>query len=263
MRARVTLSLMLVVAVGCSDRVDVDEIPVGSDVQLTRSDGGVVEGKLTGRDEKAVRVDTGPVTRAVPRDEIADVQPVEASKPTELPPAAKFREYTIPAGTELALDLETPVNTETSRVGDPVRATLRNGITVGNAQVVPAGAVVHGDIGAIQPAGKVKGRASVTLAFSRLEVGGESVPINARYGAVAPATKEKDAQKIALPAAGGAIVGGLIGGKKGAAVGAAIGAGAGTAHVLSTAGQEITLGRGANMSVVLAGPVDVRVPIKR
>jgi hypothetical protein len=250
-------------AIGCSDRVDVDDIPVGSDVQVTRSDGGVVEGKLASRDQNAVQVDTGSVTRAVPRDEIADVQPVEASKPAELPPVAKFREYTIPSGTEIELDLETPVTTETARVGEPVRASLRQAVRLGSTEVVPAGAIVHGEVGAVQAAGKVKGRASVTLAFSRLEVGGESFPINARYGAIAPATKEKDAQKIALPAAGGAIVGGLLGGKKGAAIGAAVGAGAGTAHVLSTPGKEIELGRGADMTVVLAGPVDVRVPIKR
>ena len=246
----------------CNRGVDVDDVPVGSNVALTRDDGGVVEGKLTAKDEKVVAVDTGPVTRSVPRDQIADVQPVEADRPVELPSIARFREYAVPAGTELALEMETPVNTETSRVDEPVRAKLARAVTVGDVQLLAAGSTVTGEVAAIQPAGKVKGRASVTIHFNRVEAGGESYPINARFGAVAPATKGEDARKIGIPAVGGAVVGGILGGKKGAAIGAAIGGGAGTTAVLITAGEEITLGRGTKLSVVLASPVDVRIPVK-
>jgi hypothetical protein len=246
----------------CDRGVDVDEVPVGSTVALTREDGGVVQGRLAARDEKLVTVDTGPVSRSVPRDQIADVRPVEGDKPVELPPIARFREYTIPAGTALALEMDSAVTTAASRVNEPVRATLARAVNVGDVQVLPAGAVVRGEIAAIEPAGKVTGRASLTINFNRVEVaGGAAYPINARLGAVAPATKGEDAKKVGIPAVGGAVVGGIIGGKKGAAIGAAIGGGAGTAAVLMTPGEEITLPRGAALSVVLAAPVDVRLPI--
>ena len=259
---RTGVLLMAMAAAGCDTRADVEKVPVGATVQLTRQDGGVVEGKLTSRDEKMVAVDTGPVTRSVPRDQIADVKEVDATKPTELPPIARFREYTIPSGTTLAIELDTPVSTDTSRVNEPVRATLAEAVSINKVQVLPSGSVVTGEIGAIQPAGKVKGRASVTINFTRVEAGGERYPINARFGAVAPSTKREDAKKIGIPAAGGAVIGAILGGKKGAAIGATVGGGAGATAVLLTAGDEIRLGRGANLSVVLAGPVDVKVPVK-
>ena len=258
----VTLILACAFVTSSCDRgVDVDDVPLGSSVALTRDDGGVVEGKLAAKDEKLVAVDTGSVTRSVPRDQIADVQPVEADKPVELPSIAKFREYSIAAGTELSLEVDSPVNTATSRVGEPVRARLARAVSAGGVLLLPAGAPVVGEITAIQPSGKVKGRASVTISFNRVEAGGESYPINARFGATAPSTRADDAKKIGIPAAGGAVVGGIIGGKKGAAIGAAIGGGAGTTAVLMTAGDEITIGRGARLSVVLASPVDVRLPV--
>src|SRR5215510_12437781 len=95
---------------GCSKKTDVEKVPVGSEVQVTRQDGGVVEGKLTAKDPDKISVDVGPVTRAVQRDQIADVRLVsheknaEKDKPAEpekLPAIAKFREYTVPAGTSL------------------------------------------------------------------------------------------------------------------------------------------------------------------
>ena len=57
------------VVAGCADRVDVDNIPVGSEIQLTRADGGLVEGTLTARDDTKVKVDVGRTTRDVARVE--------------------------------------------------------------------------------------------------------------------------------------------------------------------------------------------------
>jgi hypothetical protein len=260
---RLSLALVLVlVSAACNRGVDVDDVPVGTAVQLTRDDGGVIQGTLASRDDKAVSVDTGSTTRSVPRDRIADVQPVEPGKPAALPEIAKFREHTVPVGTALDLELDSAVNTASSRVGEPVRGVLAGAISVDGVEVVPAGAAGTRGRAALKPAGTVKGRASVTIQFTRLDAGGESYPINARFGVVAPATKGEDAKKIGIPAVGGAVVGGILGGKQGAAIGAAIGGGAGTAAVLLTPGEEIVLGRGAKLSVILAQPVEVRTPIK-
>ena len=109
----------------------------------------------------------------------------------------------------------------------------------------------------------MKGRASLTLLFSSVSGRGERYPIAARVALVAPSTTGKDVAKIAVPAAGGAIIGGLIGGKKGAAIGTAIGGGGGAAVVLSTAGPQIRLPRGTVLSLPLDQAVDVRVPINR
>jgi len=260
---RIALALIVVVGAGCSRGTDLEKVPVGSDVQLTRQDGGVVEGKLTARDEKTVKVDVGRVTRSVPRDQIADVQIVDPNdKPVGLPAIAKFREYTVPEGTKISVRLGDSVNSDTSKVGDVVEATLADPVTVDRVQVFAAGSPIRAEVAAVEPAGKVKGRASLTLNFTTITAHGERHPLDARFSMVAPATKKSDAQKIGIPAAGGAIIGAIIGGKKGAAVGAAVGGGAGTAAVLMTPGKEVGLARDTELSVSTGRPIEVKVPIK-
>jgi len=254
---------LVIAGAACNQPATVENVPLGSDVQLTRQDGALVEGKLKARDERVVKVEVGPVTRSVPRSEIADVRVVDVgTKPAEPPPAAKFREYTVPEGTKLSLELVTPVNSETSRVEDAVEATLESPVMVGGVEVVPAGARVRGTVSSVAPAGKVKGRASVALRFSDLRSGDDNYPIDARFAMTAPATKKDDAMKIGIPAAGGAIIGAIIGGKKGAAIGAGVGAGGGTAAVLMTPGKEVALSSGTRIAVALDQPIEVRVPVR-
>ncbi len=264
-RMRTVAVALAVLGVSCSREADVEKVPVGSEVQLTREDGGVVEGKLAARDQQAVKVDVGPATRSVPRDEIAVVRVVDrrdGAKPVALPAIAKFREYTLPEGTKLQLELESPVSSETSKVEDPVEARVDEPILVNGVEVVPAGSRVTGEVTTAVPAGKVKGRASLGITFSRIAAAGDTYPIAAQFAMTAPSTKKDDAAKIGIPAAGGAIIGAIIGGKKGAAVGAAVGGGAGTAAVLMTEGKDVALGTGARLAVTLTQPVEIKVPIR-
>jgi outer membrane lipoprotein SlyB len=108
----------------------------------------------------------------------------------------------------------------------------------------------------------VKGVARVALRFDSITVDEErqdirSVPITRS----AQTTKKKDATKIGIGTAAGAVIGGIIGGGKGAAIGAGTGAGAGTAVVMSTRGQEVELPRGTELSVTLAEPLTVRIKL--
>ncbi|MBI3262167.1 MAG: hypothetical protein HYZ58_03335 [Acidobacteria bacterium] len=169
-------------------------------------------------------------------------------------------DVTIPAGTVLSLRLENDVGSSTSQVEDPVRARLRLPVRVAGATVLPAGTIATGNVTSARRSGKVKGRATVSVSFHELVT-----PDNNRYTVrtttvtrTAPGTKRKDALKIGVPAAGGAVVGGLLGGKKGAAIGGAGGGGAGTAVVLSTRGPEVHLRPGTIVSVRLKAPLTVR-----
>jgi hypothetical protein len=110
----------------------------------------------------------------------------------------------------------------------------------------------------------VKGRGLIAMRFTQLDTPGAGTTriSTATVSRIAPATKQKDAMKIGAPAAAGAIIGGIVGGKGGAGKGALIGGGAGTAYVLSTRGQEIRLGKGANLAVRLTAPVTIRVPTR-
>jgi hypothetical protein len=249
--------------VGCARPADVETVPVGAEVQIVRQDGAVVRGTLTGRDERTVKVDVGKTSRTVPRDQISEVRVVDPARPLPLPRTARFREFTVPEGTVLNMRLGTTVASDTSRVEDPVEATLTSAVIVDGIEVLPAGSVVRGEVAAVEPAGKVKGRASLALRFTSVTVESrdERTAIVARHEYLAAATKGKDAMKIGIPAAGGAIIGAIVGGKKGAAIGGAVGGGGGTAVVLATSGDEVRLPSGTVTTATTDQPSEVRVPI--
>ena len=254
---------VLLSAAACSRQPEIDKVTVGQDVAVVKADGGVVEGKVASLDETNVQVATGPTTRSIPKKEVVDVQVVDPARPAPLPPAAKFREYTVAEGTTLALRLTTALDSDTAAVGNTVEATLAEAVLVGGAEVLPAGSTVKGSVAAVQGSGKVKGLASITVHFTSVSAAGRAdrYDLDATYAETARATKAEDATKIGIGAGAGAAVGGLLGGKGGAAKGAVIGGGAGTAVVLATEGKEVERPAGARLSVRLRKPIDVRVPI--
>ena len=264
MRRAVTTVAMagLVLTVGCNRQSDIDKVPVGSQVQVTREDGALVEGRLTNRDAEAVRVDVGPTTRAVPRKEIADFRIKNSSTPETVSAVARFREVTIPETTKLSIRLDTPVSSATSTVEMPIRGEVVEAITLDGVRAIPSGSTVSGVVSAVRPSGKVKGRASLELRFDQLTAHGQTHEIDARFARTAPSSRESDVKKIGIPAVGGAVVGGIIGGGKGAAIGAAAGGGAGTAMVLTSAGPDVTLADGTVLSLTAGRLVVVRVPLR-
>jgi hypothetical protein len=170
------------------------------------------------------------------------------------------REVTIPAGTELSLDLATVVASDASKVEDAVRATLREAVRVGNDIVIPAGAELTGVVTEVERSGRVKGRARVAYAFHQIAANGHSYRMEtAPVTHEAEATKSEDATKIGVGAGAGALIGGILGGGGGAAKGAAIGGAAGTGAVLATRGKEVRLEPGTPVSATLASPLTVRL----
>ncbi len=176
----------------------------------------------------------------------------------------QYRDVTLPAGTVLPVDLETSVGSDISRVEQPVTGRLRRAVTVGGAQVLPAGTIVSGHVTAAQRPGRVKGRGLIAMRFTQLDTpgAGKTAIKTATVSRLAPATKEKDALEIIAPAAAGAVIGRIAGGKSAARKGALIGGAAGVGYVLSTRGKEVRLGKGANLAVKLTAPVTVRVPVR-
>jgi hypothetical protein len=174
----------------------------------------------------------------------------------------RFREVTIPAGTTLTMALTTGVSSKSSAVEDPVNATLRRALVVDGMTVVPAGSAVSGYVSEADRSGRVKGRARIGVRFTSLRANDTRYDIRtAAIAREAPGTKKKDAVKIGAGAGAGALIGALAGGKKGAAIGTAVGGGAGTGVVLSTRGEEVSLGSGAVVTTRLTEPLIVRVRV--
>ncbi len=185
----------------------------------------------------------------------ASAAPAAAARAAEPP---KFHEVTIPAGTMLTVKLSTPVASDTSKVEDAVRGSLTKPLVVEGTTAVPAGAEIVGSVIDAKPSGRVKGRASIALRFSRLVVGSETHQIHtAQITRQAAADTKGDVTKGAIGGGVGAVVGGVIGGGKGAAIGAAAG---GTGAVLATKGKEVRLPVGAVVSTHLDQPLSVLVP---
>ncbi len=172
----------------------------------------------------------------------------------------EFVEVTLPAGTTLALDLQSGVSSETSQVEDAVRASLRTAIVIDDKEVLPVGTELAGTVISADRSARVKGRARVAFRFNSLRHDGTDYDIRtAAISREARATKGSDAKKIGIGAGIGAAIGGILGGGDGAAKGAAVGGGAGTGVVLSTRGKEIALGPGAHVTTRLMEPVTVRL----
>ena len=267
---RLSTLAFVCLAAACSrggPSVDVETVPVGTQVAVTKEDGGVVEGKLAEKaekDVKVVKVDVGRTVRSVPRESISDVRLVPKETPVVLPPAARFREYTVDEGTPIHVRLETGVNSATSKVEDPVSGTLTQPLVVDGTTVAPIGSRVRGEVTAVTPSPK-KGRASLSFRLSSLVIPGHDAPYGIAAGItkVAPSEKKDDIITIGAPAATGAVIGGILGGKKGAVIGAVVGGGAGTAIVLTTEGKDIELPSGTTVTMSLKAPVDIRVPINK
>jgi hypothetical protein len=271
------------------------EIPAGSEVTIEKRDGVEIRGTLVDVQPEQIIVDTGGVRTEVPRREIRSISATslevvrqgrdgetrdtvatagrgpnagddtgETRNPVErlFDRGPEYREVTIPAGTLLPASLQSALASDTTRVEAPVRATLRRPVLVDGVEALPTGTTVYGTVTSAQESGRVKGRAALSFRFNRIDTvdGGRAAIASNTITRVAPATKKKDAAKIAGGAAGGAIVGGLLGGGDGAAKGAAAGGAAGTGVVLATKGDEVRLGAGTPISVRLTAPLTVRVP---
>jgi hypothetical protein len=177
----------------------------------------------------------------------------------------EWREVTIPSGTILKVNLNTAVGSDTSKVEDPVRGTLRSPVTIKGVTALPAGTALGGHVIDAVRSGRVKGRARIAFRFTRIDPPGPDTSEPIRTASVsrnAEGTKKRDAATIGGGAVGGAIVGGIVGGGDGAAKGAAIGGGAGTGVVLATRGKEVRIAAGTPVSVRLTQALTVRVPIK-
>lgn len=194
-----------------------------------------------------------------------DSRPSIPAVAADAPQRPEWREVTIPSGTILKVNLNTAVASDSSRVEDPVRGTLRSPVTIGGLTALPAGTAISGQVTDAARSARVKGRARIAFRFNRIDPPGPDDSMTIRTGTIAriaPGTKKRDAAKIGGGAVGGAIIGGIVGGGDGAAKGAAIGGAGGTGVVLATRGKEVRMAAGTPLSVRLTQAITVRVPLR-
>ena len=197
--------------------------------------------------------------------------------PSTLAPATAHvvaDEITIPSGTKIPVSLKNAISTKSSRVGDPIYAQSTFPVVVNDRIVVPAGTYVQGKISSIKPAGRMKGSAEVLVHFTTLIYPSgytvilpgaidDAPSVNNAHTKDKEGTIQGDSQKgktvgtIAGPAAEGGLIGAVAHGGEGALVGAGIGGAIGTTIAALSKGNEVRMGPGTTLEVVLQRDVPV------
>jgi hypothetical protein len=186
---------------------------------------------------------------------------------------------TLPAGSELQVQLITTLSTKTNDAGDLWTGKVVQPIFGKGGEIVPDGSTVDGHITYVKASGRVNDRGEM-----RLIVDSISTPDASKYNIVAtledaqgakvkdaegtmqgPGKDEKrTAEEAGVGAAAGAGVGAIAHGGTGALYGMGIGAAAGLAHGLLKKHKELVLPQGCEMTFVI--PRDTmakKVPIKQ
>ncbi len=198
-------------------------------------------------------------------------------QPSQSSSFSSARQVTVPAGTQVLLQLKSPIDTKSARVGDGVYCQSSFPVTIDNVVVIPAGTYVKGHITRVQRPGRVKGRAEVLFNFNTMifpngytidlpgalqnEPGATNSKVADDEGTVrANGQKGKDAGTVAKTAGTGAAIGAIsTGGAKGAGIGAAAGGVVGLATVLLTRGQDVRIDQGASLEMVIQRPLTVDI----
>ena len=203
-------------------------------------------------------------------------QSPEAGSPPKLTqgPHADAHQITIPAGTRIPIALKNTISTKANHEGDPIYAQSTFPVVINEKIVIPEGTYVQGKISSIKPAGHIKGRAEVLVHFTSLIYPNgytvllpgsiENAPsvengkVKDKEGTIqGDSNKGKTAATIAAPAANGALIGAVAHGGEGALIGAGVGGAVGTAIAALTRGNEVKMGPGTTLEVVLQRDVPV------
>lgn len=190
-------------------------------------------------------------------------------------PASK--QLVVPAGTQVLLNLKSPIDTKSAKVGDGVYCQTSFPVTQDNVAVIPAGTYVKGEIAEVRRAGRIKGRAEILFHFTTMifpngytvdlpgtlgnEPGAQNHTVSDKEGTVqANGQKGKDAGTVAKSGATGAVIGTVASrSAKGAGIGGLAGAAIGLGQVLFTRGQDVRIEQGTALEMVLQRPLTVDV----
>lgn len=179
----------------------------------------------------------------------AVVESDHTAQPAPPPPTADA----IPTGTVMDLRLDETLSTERSRVGDRFSMTVTKPLVAQNGQtIVPAGAVVSGEVTGLKEARRIGDQAAIRLHFERITIEDQSHPFDAKIleADVRTRSDARTGEGAVIGGAAGAALGAIIGGDLAATlVGGALGAGAGTIISLGLGDTDAELPAGSIVTV--------------
>jgi hypothetical protein len=176
----------------------------------------------------------------------------------------------IPRDTELIIEIQEPISTETSRAGDKFTAKIVSPYEI-------TGAMIEGRIERITKPGRLKRRAELLLTFDRivlnderwsnysaivtevLPIKGDNVQtVDNEGAAIGKRSIKEDAIKVGATTGAGLGIGALTAGPVGAAVGAGVGAAFGVGAVVIERGKHIQINQNQQLRIRTAYETKIR-----
>jgi BON domain len=181
--------------------------------------------------------------------------PDTVTQPTP-PPTPK--QLFVDQGTQVAVRLIDPIDTEKNQVGDSFHGTLNAALTSDGETAIPAGVELIGHVVDIKNGSKFAGQSLVLLQLDSLSAGGKTYNLQTdQYRKESAARGKNTAEKVGGGAIIGGIIGALAGGGKGAAIGTAAGAGVGGGVQAASKSPQIKLPPETILNFVLQAPITV------
>jgi TolA-binding protein len=201
------------------------------------------------------RAQTGSPAERAPVASPPPSAPQPAPPPAQAMDTRRANEGELPVGQQLDVRLQTRLNSGTAQVEDRIETTTLVDLYQGETLLVPAGSLVRGVVAAVDRAGRVDRKASLTLSFDEIVVRGVAHKIRATVvGTIESEGIRGEATKIGVGSGVGMILGGLLGGVKGAIAGILLGGGG---ALMASEGKEVDLPAGSVLRVRLDSPVQI------
>jgi hypothetical protein len=184
-----------------------------------------------------------------------------ARNPSDLP--VSFR---VPAGTRVDLTMNQGLSSRKNKPGDTFTTKVAAPIRDASGTIIVAeGATVNGTVVAVKPAPNRRTPGTLTIALSTLEMDGKTFPIRATIDSVQREYREqsisgRDAAKVGVGAAAGAVVGQVLSkNTKGTVIGAVVGGIAGTGVAAETKDLDIVIPDGSHVAITITEPMTVAI----
>jgi hypothetical protein len=173
----------------------------------------------------------------------ADPVPDQAPTRQQLEEPSAPRQVTIEPGTTVAVRMMETLSSDRVSSGDAFSASLAEPLVIDGFIIAERGSRVEGRVVATARPARIKGRAQIQLALTRISTAdGQRIAVSTEpWSKVGAASGAMQAGEIGGGAALGAIIGAIAGGGPGAAIGAGIGSAAGVGTAIAAKARPVTV----------------------